>query len=67
VGVQHALGVIDPADHPAGGDRGGVAAQDRVGLGEPVKVAEDLGLEVDPLWDRLDDHPGAGDGLPQVA
>jgi hypothetical protein len=63
VGVQHALWVLDLADHLAGGYRGGVAAQDRVGLGEAVEVTEDLGLEVDPLGHRLDYHPSAGDGL----
>src|SRR5215216_639042 len=64
--VQHALGMVDLADHLAGGDGGGVAAQDRVGLSEPVQLAEDLGLDVDPLGHRLDYHPCAGDGLLQV-
>ena len=43
-----------------------VAAQDRVGLGEPVQVAEDRGLEVYPLGHRLDHHPAASDSLLQV-
>src|SRR5829696_3514271 len=64
--VQHALGVLDLADHPAGGDRGGVAAQNRVGLGEPVQVAEDLGLDVNALGHCLDHHPCASDSLLQV-
>src|SRR5215207_1084576 len=66
VGVQHALGVLDLADHLAGRQRGRVAAQDRVGLGKPVQVTEDLGLDVDPLGHRLDHHPATGDGLLQV-
>src|SRR5829696_8974124 len=64
--VQHALGMLDLADHLAGGDGGGVAAQDRVGLGQPVQLAEDLGLDVDSLWHCLDHHPCAGDNLLQV-
>jgi len=44
--------MLDLGDHLACRDRGGVAAQDRVGLGEPVQLAEDLGLDVDSLWRR---------------
>ena len=36
-------------------------------FGEPVELPEEARLHVDVLADGLDDHPGAGDGLPQVA
>src|SRR5688500_12899040 len=58
--------MLDLADHLASGDGGGAAAQDRLGLGQPIQLAEDLGLDVDPLGNCIDHHPCASDNLLQV-
>jgi hypothetical protein len=52
---------------PLVGRRRGVGGEYRVGLGQQVELAEDLGLEIDALGDSLDHHPGALDGARQIS